>query len=126
MPGAAIPGYKEVIQVLGSAARTADSNTPFRPRSRGGLLIIDVTADPAAASVTFTWQGVTPDYASNYTILASAAITGTGQTILRVHTDLTAAANTIAKDMLPEVCNLNANHVDTDSMTYSVTFLGCD
>ncbi len=110
--------------ILASAARTADSNTEFTQSGTGGLLIIDVTLDPAAASVVFTLQGIDPVSLKKYTILTSAAITATGTTVLRVFPGSTVTANLAANDFLPQNVNLNANHVDTDSMTYSVGFIG--
>ena len=92
----------------------------------GCLLFINATAAAATPSVVFTLQGVDPASDATYTILASAAITGVGQTILRVHPELTGATNTIAKDMLPHAMKLVATHGDADSITYSVGFVGVD
>lgn len=88
-----------------------------------GLFYIDVTAAAATPSVVFTIIGVSPS-GTEYTILASAAITGVGMTVLRVSPQLTAAANTIAKDMLPAAIKVTATHADADSITYSVYFVG--
>jgi hypothetical protein len=90
------------------------------------LFYINVTAVAATPSVVFTIAGVSPNPGSPvYTILDSAAITGTGLTVLRVSPQLTAAANTIAKDMLPGALKITATHADTDSITYSMHFVGC-
>ena len=59
-------------------------------------------------------------------MLCGAAITSTGLTVLRVHPQLSAAANTIAKDMLPAAVSVTATHADADSITYSVSFLGVE
>lgn len=108
-----------------SAARTATSSVSFVSRTLGGLFIINVTAASATPSVVFTIVGTGPA-GETWTILTSAAITGTGQTILRVHPELTAAANTIAKDMLPQAVTVTATHSDADSITYSVSFIGAN
>lgn len=118
------PHNKDVQVLMASAARTATSTVSFVSGSLGCLLFINVTASAATPSVVFTLQGVDPGSDVAYTILASAAITGAGQTILRVHPELTAAANTIAKDMLPQGLKLVATHADADSITYSVGFVG--
>lgn len=110
--------------VVSSAARTATDNFTFSCNTTGGLFVIDVTAATATPSVVFTIQGVEPVSGNTWTILASAAITGTGTTVLRVHPSLTASANLIAKDILPQAININAAHADTDSITYSVRFVG--
>lgn len=117
---------KEVIEFFPLAARTATANATSAVRSSQGLFLIDVTAASATPSVVFTISGIAPDSGTLYTILASAAITGTGLTVLRVSPHLTAAANTIAKDILPSAIKIAAAHGDTDSITYSVRFIGSD
>lgn len=108
--------------VLASAARTATvaSAVSANPGYRGLHIIIDVTASAGTPSVTFTIEGYSPLGDDYYTILASAAITGTGTTVLRVYPGLTAAANTIANDVLPHLWRVNAVHGTADSITYSV------
>jgi hypothetical protein len=53
------------------------------------------------------------------TVLASAAITGTGTTVLKVGPGLTAAANLVANDVLPPNLEIDFAHADADSITYS-------
>jgi hypothetical protein len=110
------------IIVLASAARTADTNSSdFSNFGASGIhVIIDVTVDPASASVTFTLQGKDEASGNYYTILTSSAIVGTGTTVLRVLPSVAASANVSVSDGLPAVWRINANHVDTDSITYSV------
>lgn len=110
--------------LIESAARTATHSITFSTPCLGGIFIIDVTAVTATPSVTFTIAGVDPASDKTWTILASAAITATGTTVLRIHPDLTAAANTIAKDMLPQAIKVTATHADTDSITYTLGFIG--
>lgn len=116
---------KEHQLIFDRAARTATSSATIACESEAGLFFIDVTAASATPSVVFTIAGVSPG-GSTYTILASAAITGVGLTVLRVHPELTAAANTIAKDILPAALKITATHADTDSITYSVHFVGVE
>ena len=108
--------------VLESAARTATvaSRDQVNWHGKGLHLVIDVTAVTATPSVVFTIQGKDVTSGKYYTILASAAITGTGTTVLRVHPALTAAANLVANDILPLHWRVNAVHGDADSITYSV------
>lgn len=110
------------VGVFPSGARTATVSSPDRTNLNGTgmILVIDCTAISASPSVTFTIEGKDPASGKYYTILTSAAITGTGTTVLRVHPDLTAAANTVAKDMIPAVWRVTATHGDADSITYSV------
>lgn len=115
--------FKEERLVFESAARTA---TPTAATivcgSLGGLFVIDVTAVAATPSVVFNIDGVVAGV--EYTIIDSAAITATGTTIIRVHPSLTAAANTIAKDILPQAVKISPIHADADSITYTVTYVG--
>lgn len=118
---------KEHQVIFASAARTATITATVPVASSQGLFFIDVTALTAGASITFTIYGLAPSNASTaYTILASAAITATGLTVLRVSPQLTAAANTIAKDMLPAAIKVIVAVADTKSVTYSMSFIGCD
>lgn len=110
--------------LMASAARTATHSVTMVTPCLGGLFVIDVTAVTATPSVVFTISGVDPASDKAWTILASAAITGTGTTVLRVHPSLTAAANTIAKDVLPQALKITATHADADSITYSLGFIG--
>lgn len=109
--------------VLASAARTATPTADtfqIGGATSGLIVVIDVTAATASPSVVFTIKGVDPVSTKTWDILASAAITGTGTTVLRVSPHLTAAANTIAKDMVPGYFTVSAVHADADSITYSV------
>jgi hypothetical protein len=71
-------------------------------RHRGILLYIYVSAITGTSpTLTVTIQGKSPGSGQYHTILASAAISATGLTVLRVYPGLTAAANTVANDALP-------------------------
>jgi len=111
--------------IFASAARTATSSATMPCRATEGLFFIDCTAYTATGSVVFTISGESPS-GTTYTILASAAIVGTGLTVLRVSPQLTAAANTIAKDMLPQAVKVTATHANGVSLTYSMYFVGMD
>lgn len=117
---------KEFQPIFDSAERTATSTATFATGSCAGLFFINVTAVSATPSVVFTIKGQDPISGASYDILASAAITATGLTVLRVHPALTAAANTVAKDMLPAAVAVTATHADADSITYSVGFIGVE
>lgn len=112
--------------VLASAARTATPDTQefdLPPGVRGLVVVIDVTAISLTPSVTVTVSGVDRLSGKVYTILASAAITATGTTVLRIGPGLTAAANATANDLVPPVIRVTASHGDADSITYSVSGL---
>jgi len=116
--------FKESKVLFASAARTATSTVTEVTGCLGGVFVINVTAAAATPSVVFTIKGVAPTSGATWDILASAAITGAGTTVLRVHPELTGSANTIAKDFLPAAFSLVATHADADSITYSVEFVG--
>lgn len=109
--------------IFDSASRTASTTATFSTNAVEGLFFINVSAVTATPSVVFTIYGVSPQ-GVDYSILASAAITGTGLTVLRVSPQLTAAANTIAKDILPQAIKVTATHADADAITYSAYFIG--
>lgn len=108
------------LTIYESGARTADPVTVNQQNhgGRGVVVVIDVTAISATPSVVFTIQGVVGGV--TYTLLASPAVTATGQTVLKVYPGLTASANAVASDVLPHTWNVKAVHGDADSITYSV------
>lgn len=116
---------KEHQPIFASAAYTATQSATIACKSSEGLFYIDCTAYTATGSVVFTIAGVSPSGAT-YTVLASAAIVGTGLTVLRVSPQLTASANTIAKDMLPANLKVTATAANGVSLTYSMWFVGMD
>lgn len=112
------------VGLLPSVARTAAVVSPdiwTYPGEIGLIVVIDCTAVAATPTATFTIEGKDPTSSKYYTILASAGITTTGTTVLRVHPQLTAVANTVAKDLLPAIFRVSVAHGDTDSITYSVS-----
>jgi hypothetical protein len=116
-------GAGQFRPAFASAARTA-SPTPAvlsaGPTQVGAHIIINVTADPAAASVVFHVEGFDHTSEHWYPILTSAAIAAVGATVLRIYPDATAAANTHVNDYLPPVWRIRPVHADSDSITYSV------
>ena len=110
------------ITVYASTARTATPTATDQTNvgGRGLHLVINVTAVSATPSVVFTIEGKDELSDAYYTLLTSAAITGTGTTTLKVYPGLTAAANTVASDILPRTWRVSATHADSDSITYSV------
>lgn len=119
------PANQRWFTVAPSAARTATSWWDFDvPEWAQGLtIIINATVEVDTASVVFTIQGVDPVSDGVWDILASAAVTAISsgtETILKVSPHLAAAANTVAKDILPGRIRILATAADADSFTYSV------
>lgn len=118
-----------VFTALSSAARTADTTSPIFNATgveyRGAYFIIDVTAVTATPSVTFTIRGVDRVSGATFDILTSAAITGTGTTVLQIGPGITATANLDEDSYLPPMFDVFADHADADSITYSVGGILC-
>jgi hypothetical protein len=118
--GEHLPGAGELYA---SAARTA---TPTArefgpPEGAVGLTIrIDVSASAATPSVVFTIQARDEVAGEWFDILASAAITGAGSTVMRVDPRIVASANVVAQSALFPRMRLTPVHADADSITYSV------
>lgn len=108
--------------VLPSAARTASVNSPSFPGVGGRTLtvIIDATASAATPSVVFTIERYNPVGGDWTAVLASAAVTGAGNTVLVVGPGVTAVANAAANTSVPFTWRVTATAGDADSLTYSV------
>jgi hypothetical protein len=88
----------KVFTATGASTVTADL---VNLAGRGIKVVIDITAVGGSPSAVVTVQGKDPTSGKFYTLLASAAITGTGTTILNVYPGMTAAANLVASDIVP-------------------------
>lgn len=110
-----------------SAARTA-TPTPAElapNRQCTGLEFrIDVSAITSTPSVVFTVQGYDVAAAEWFDILASAAVTATGTTTLKIDPRIAASANAVAQAGLKPRMRISPVHADADSITYSVTAFG--
>ncbi len=111
------------LRLLESAARTATNNTgTIRNRYHRGLIVtLDITVVPAIETVTLTIQGVDPLTGKLYTILASVLEAAAVTIIMRVHPMLTAAANLIAQDVMPEEWRVLVSHSAAGTFNYSVS-----
>lgn len=115
--GVAFPVYEAV-------ARTATPTAEAFANPHGCkhlVVVIDVTAATGSPSVVFTIQGYDPVSGKTWTILASAAKTGTGTTVLRVTPTIAISANLIALDIVPAFLKIAPVHTGVDSITYSVS-----
>lgn len=71
--------------------------------ARGLHLVVDVTAvSGTTPTLVVTIEGFDTISGKAYTLLASATINSTGTTVLKVYPGLTASANVVANDILPE------------------------
>jgi len=74
-------------------------------------LTIDVTLDPASASITPTIRGKDPVSGKYYDILVGAAIVATGTVILKIGPSLIAASTLVANDFIPRSWNFQLIHI---------------
>lgn len=74
----------------------------------------------AARTTAQTSQDFQNNGGKYYTLLASAALTGTGTTRYRIYPGLTADANVVASDVLPRTWRVTVAVADADSATYSI------
>lgn len=108
-----------------SAARTATpAAAAFASQGARGLhLVIDVTAVTSTPSVVFTIDAKDTLSGKWYNLLTSAAVTGTGTTVLKIYPGITVAANVSVSDTLPNQLRLVATHGNANSISYSATAL---
>jgi len=110
------------LVLFGSASRTASVNSADQSGEGCEFLhvIIDVTEVTDTPSLVVTIQGKDPASGKYYTILASAAITAVGTTVLKIGPALTAAANSVANDFVPSIWRVIVTAADTDPAIYSI------
>lgn len=112
----------EPIPVFGSAVRAASQNSQnYKTNWKGLKLVIDVTAVPGVDTVTFAIEGYDPVSGKYVTILDSPAIVATGTTVLSVYPGMTAAANSVANDVMWREFRVSVTHSGAGNFTYSTT-----
>ena len=108
---------KSLIDLAAGAVATYLSKDQPNVHCRGVEVVVDVTA-LTGASVVVTIEGKDPTSGKYYTLLASAALTGTGTTVLTVYPGVTVTENTAASRPLPSVWRVKAvNGAGTFSAT---------
>src|SRR5690349_1113643 len=111
------------IVIAPSAARAAvasfTSSTYNNPGYRGVNVYLDITLDPAAASITLTIQGKDKQSGDWHTLLAGSAEASvtTGPKKYTVFPGAPATSNVSANAYLPPVWRVIVVGADTDSMT---------
>lgn len=112
----------EFFVAFASAARTATPTAVDIDMSRhsGVILLVDVTADPASASVVFNFDGYDPIADASWTLLDSAAVASVSHNVYDIWPGATAAANVAANKYVPGTLRITPVHADADSITYSV------
>jgi hypothetical protein len=100
-------GYTTTHTLTAQAAGTVNGIDQQNAGYRGAVVTVDITAI-AAGSLTVTVQGKDPASGKYYTILAGAALSATGTTVLRIFDGATASANVAVNDVLPAVWRIIA------------------
>ena len=108
--------------ILASAARTATAtasgiDTGDAPAA---YFVLDVTVDGAAASITWKVDYLDETSGKYVNLLTGAAVADVGTTVYKISPALTAVANSVAAEHLPQTLKVTVTHADTDSITYSV------
>lgn len=99
-----------LIQATAQGAGTQTSPDQSNPSARGIAVVVDITAKTGTISVVCNIYRKDTASGKYTTLLSSAALTGTGTTTMIVHPDLTAAANTIAKDFIGSTWKVDLVH----------------
>jgi hypothetical protein len=109
------------ITVLASAARTTTQTQADQTNlsGKGITIVVDVTT-AGTGSITMTIN-VKDSVSGKYiTLLSGAAITTNSTTRYRVYPGLTAAANSVASDVLGRTWRIVITHNNANTITYSV------
>lgn len=114
--------HSEYVVIPGVRGATADANpNPFlREGARDIRLDINISAI-TGTSVVATLEGYDPQSGSWFTIVASAAKTGTGLFQLYAGVDIPASTNVAVQVPLPNRMRLKFTHNSITSVNYSAT-----
>jgi hypothetical protein len=110
------------IIVLASAARTTTQTQADQTNTaaRGIRVVLDMTVVTASPSVTLEIDAKDTASGKYVSLLTGAAVTTISTNVYEIHPDLTAAANSIAKDILPHTWRIKVVANNANSGTYSV------
>jgi hypothetical protein len=114
----------EEATLLASASRTTTQTGADITNYQGNsslIVVLDMTV-VGTGSVTLTIEGKDTASGKYYTILAGAAVITNVTNRYRVSPNLTAAANSIAQDILPRVFRINVTANNANAATYSVGY----
>lgn len=115
---------KRQFQLFASAARTTHTNSPevFLNDEAGFRITFNITAF-SGTSIVFTIQYYEESAGSWNTLLATAALSATGLTVLHVDPRIATAANASLQAIPPKRIRVVPSGTIT-SVTYGATFTG--
>jgi hypothetical protein len=111
------------LTLTSQGAGTVTAPYDVNPTHRGVIVVVNITAI-TAGSLTVSIIGHDPVSDTDFTLLSSAALSGTGQTVLTVYPGCTAAANSVANAPIPNVWSIKAV-VATGPVTATISSLTC-
>ena len=124
------PTQQSVILLPGGVERTttptvgvvpADMRTLTNiPRFKGAHILLDVTVLNTTPDVNVEIEGFDFGSSTWYNILTGASVSTVSFNIYKVHPDLTAAANLIAKDGIPYLWRVRVVHDNAEGIEYSL------
>lgn len=124
------PTQQSVLLLAGGIERTATPTVGVDPadmraltnipRFKGAHILFDVTDVNTTPSVVLTADGWDFGSSSWYNILTGLAVTTAVFNIYKIHPDLTAVANLVAKDGIPYLWRVVLTHADAEGITYSL------
>jgi hypothetical protein len=114
-----------LITLTAAGAGTTNSADQENPSSRGVAVVVDITAKTGTIDLVVTIQKKDRASGKYIDVLASVSLTAVGTTVYLVHPDLTAANNTIAKDILFEVWRVKVVSGTGSSPVITATIGAC-
>lgn len=115
------------IVLLDSAVRSATVSVEYTRTwtERGAHFLLNVTAVPGVDTVTLSVEGLDA-LGNTYPMLTSVAINAAGMNEIKIHPDVTVAANVALKDFLPDRWRATVTHSAGTDFTYSLCINTCD
>lgn len=110
-----------LVTLVNAAGSTTNSADQVNYNGRGLQVAINLTAIGATTTLTITVQGKDTASGQYYTLLASAAISAAGFTTLTVYPGLTAAANSVANQVLPRTWRVTAQVSGSNTASATVS-----
>jgi hypothetical protein len=105
------------------AGRTLAQNSGILVNSGGSQLVVYlVTWAVSTASLTVSIADIAPGDLTATNLLSSAAVTTNTTTRLRISPHLTAAANSIAKEIVPALFQITIAVADATAAEYSLSY----
>jgi hypothetical protein len=97
------------ITLTAAGAGTTTAPYDLNPTHRGCMVVINITAiSGTSPTLTVSVMGHDPVSDTDFTILSSAALNSTGETVLTVYPGCIASANAVANSPIPNVWTVKA------------------